>query len=503
MIFNHWRRMASKASLAILRPILRPSRTLSPSLLRPYPRLPRTSQPAARRFAHAIPRPPSKTPSNPSSSQSSSSAQDKPRKLLEPHYELTFTCVPCSERSTHVVSKQGYHKGSVLISCPFCRNRHIISDNLNIFGNRKITVEDLMRERGQLVKRGTLGEDGDVEFWEDGTVTERGGGSGAKTTEGTPGVAIDEMDASTEKEEATRMRDARSPSSQSTEPATSTESIPLGLTGARPSVGSSPSSHTVPSTRRQYSTEAPSTEQHLDEESIEQTDRGAENEAPERERAPLIRKVSGDGTPFTNEEWRRVKGGWREPDADPNLNSVKWHNSRGGASRVSPEELRAQLKWQHRRSYFADPKEISIFCKVSSGETFREVPTSPERRQVMEVPEVRRVDSTTRYRNPRFVGVDHSEGRSQYIRVGPGKFTKTPRPPGGPPQDLSEQDETASSADGGRPLKSQQLQEYTGEKSLEFEKLEEYSRASSDLWGNKTVTRKARDMIDEFVDRSS
>lgn len=30
-----------------------------------------------------------------------------------------------------------------------------------------------MRERGRLVKRGTLGEDGDVEFWEDGTVTER------------------------------------------------------------------------------------------------------------------------------------------------------------------------------------------------------------------------------------------------------------------------------------------------------------------------------------------
>lgn len=28
-----------------------------------------------------------------------------------------------------------------------------------------------MRERGQLVKRGTLSEDGDVEFWEDGTTT--------------------------------------------------------------------------------------------------------------------------------------------------------------------------------------------------------------------------------------------------------------------------------------------------------------------------------------------
>lgn len=30
-----------------------------------------------------------------------------------------------------------------------------------------------MKERGQLVKRGTLGEDGNIEFWEDGTTTVR------------------------------------------------------------------------------------------------------------------------------------------------------------------------------------------------------------------------------------------------------------------------------------------------------------------------------------------
>jgi len=29
-----------------------------------------------------------------------------------------------------------------------------------------------MKERGQLVKKGTLSEDGDLEFWEDGTQTE-------------------------------------------------------------------------------------------------------------------------------------------------------------------------------------------------------------------------------------------------------------------------------------------------------------------------------------------
>jgi len=36
-----------------------------------------------------------------------------------------------------------------------------------------MTIEDLMRERGQLVKKGTLSEDGDLEFWEDGSTTKR------------------------------------------------------------------------------------------------------------------------------------------------------------------------------------------------------------------------------------------------------------------------------------------------------------------------------------------
>lgn len=36
-----------------------------------------------------------------------------------------------------------------------------------------MTVEDLMREQGQLIKKGTLSEDGDLEFWEDGTSTTR------------------------------------------------------------------------------------------------------------------------------------------------------------------------------------------------------------------------------------------------------------------------------------------------------------------------------------------
>ncbi len=65
----------------------------------------------------------------------------------KPEYEMTFTCKPCSTRSTHRVSKQGYHYGSVLITCPECRNRHVISDHLNV--SRLLVWQEVWRkERG-------------------------------------------------------------------------------------------------------------------------------------------------------------------------------------------------------------------------------------------------------------------------------------------------------------------------------------------------------------------
>lgn len=49
-----------------------------------------------------------------------------------PQYEMTFTCKACTTRSSHRVSKQGYHHGTVLITCPGCKNRHLISDHLKV-----------------------------------------------------------------------------------------------------------------------------------------------------------------------------------------------------------------------------------------------------------------------------------------------------------------------------------------------------------------------------------
>ena len=89
------------------------------------------------------------------------------RKAQEPAYEITFTCRKCLERSSHRITKQAYHFGTTLITCPGCKNRHLISDHLKIFSDRSITLEDILREKGQFLKKGRLGEDGDVEFYDE------------------------------------------------------------------------------------------------------------------------------------------------------------------------------------------------------------------------------------------------------------------------------------------------------------------------------------------------
>ncbi|KAJ4419097.1 hypothetical protein N0V85_001156 [Neurospora sp. IMI 360204] len=159
-------------------------RSYSPQRQRPVP-VPLFQQPKQKEYPsytpirpkHTIPRPRSRPSSSPEPHSLPSDQQqpEQPKRDTSqvPQYELTFTCIPCDFRSRHKVSKQGYHHGSVLISCPNCRNRHVISDHLKLFGDRRVTVEDLLKDKGMMVKKGTLGEDGDVEFWEDGSVTAR------------------------------------------------------------------------------------------------------------------------------------------------------------------------------------------------------------------------------------------------------------------------------------------------------------------------------------------
>lgn len=107
-------------------------------------------------------------------------------RIQEPSYQITFTCKPCGDRSTHMITKHGYHKGSILIKCPTCSNRHVISDHLHIFMDEKSTLEDILqrtagtdKDISKLLKKGKLGMrqgemvgregDEDIEFWDDGS----------------------------------------------------------------------------------------------------------------------------------------------------------------------------------------------------------------------------------------------------------------------------------------------------------------------------------------------
>ncbi|KAL2012089.1 hypothetical protein VTN00DRAFT_4807 [Thermoascus crustaceus] len=94
--------------------------------------------------------------------------QNRLRREQEPGYQITFTCKPCGHRSSHRMSKHGYHKGTVLIRCPSCHNRHVISDHLGIFMDKKSTLEDILSEQGVKLTKGYL--EGDMEIWEDGSV---------------------------------------------------------------------------------------------------------------------------------------------------------------------------------------------------------------------------------------------------------------------------------------------------------------------------------------------
>lgn len=53
------------------------------------------------------------------------------------------------------MSKQAYTKGTVLITCPGCKNRHLIADHLKIFSDNKITIEDILGAKGESVSQTT------------------------------------------------------------------------------------------------------------------------------------------------------------------------------------------------------------------------------------------------------------------------------------------------------------------------------------------------------------
>ncbi|KZV92029.1 zf-DNL-domain-containing protein, partial [Exidia glandulosa HHB12029] len=95
----------------------------------------------------------------------------------EPGLSLTFTCTAngCGHRSSHEFTRHAYERGIVLVTCPSCKNRHLIADHLGWFketegtsGGKLRTVEDLLRARGESVDRGRIDvESGVLEYYDD------------------------------------------------------------------------------------------------------------------------------------------------------------------------------------------------------------------------------------------------------------------------------------------------------------------------------------------------
>lgn len=68
---------------------------------------------------------------------------------------IAFTCNKCDTRSSHKFSKQAYQTGTVLIQCPGCKNRHLIADNLKIFRDNNVNLEDILKAKGESVATST------------------------------------------------------------------------------------------------------------------------------------------------------------------------------------------------------------------------------------------------------------------------------------------------------------------------------------------------------------
>lgn len=59
----------------------------------------------------------------------------------------------------------------MLVECPECKNRHLIADHLGWFkesteDGKLRTVEDLLRAKGEKIRRGTINAEGDIEYAE-------------------------------------------------------------------------------------------------------------------------------------------------------------------------------------------------------------------------------------------------------------------------------------------------------------------------------------------------
>lgn len=71
----------------------------------------------------------------------------------DPRVIIALTCDNCKTRLVKSMSKRSYMHGVVILRCDVCKSLHLIADNLGWFDDNKITIEDIMKEKGQQVVR--------------------------------------------------------------------------------------------------------------------------------------------------------------------------------------------------------------------------------------------------------------------------------------------------------------------------------------------------------------
>lgn len=82
-----------------------------------------------------------------------------PLAQLEKKMQMMYTCKVCSTRNSQMISKQAYTEGVVIVKCSGCQNNHLVADNLGWFRDNKINIEDILKEKGETVRRVSLGNE--------------------------------------------------------------------------------------------------------------------------------------------------------------------------------------------------------------------------------------------------------------------------------------------------------------------------------------------------------
>ncbi|KAF9432581.1 hypothetical protein BGZ76_010595 [Entomortierella beljakovae] len=126
-------------------------------------------------------------PSTPSDTDNEKSLEDTIETHIQPQHTnpmppntdpkarmlIGFTCTVCNHRSHKTMSKHSYNHGVVIMQCDSCKNRHLIADHLGWFKNGGVTVEDLVKEKGETVQKLTR----DYHLVKDGELTSSSSGS--------------------------------------------------------------------------------------------------------------------------------------------------------------------------------------------------------------------------------------------------------------------------------------------------------------------------------------